>query len=238
MDAGPAGRAHPALPRSSRPPLRAWSGTSSRSASRDAAERIAGLCFELMGTRLGEHHGQNDLPEAETHPHDRHRRHGHERHRRGPPQPRLQGHRLRPRRPTRRRGAWPSSGPAISIGHRAENVRGADVVVVSSAVRDDNVEVDEARRLQIPVIPRAEMLAELMRMKMGIAVAGSHGKTTTTSMIAAVLDKAGFDPTIVVGGRLNTLGANARLGRRATSSSPRPTRATGRSSTSPRSSPS
>ncbi len=100
----------------------------------------------------------------------------------------------------------------ISIGHKAENVRGADVAVVSTAVRADNVEVVEARRLQIPVIPRAEMLAELMRMKMGIAVAGSHGKTTTTSMIAVLLDKAGLDPTIVVGGRLNTLGANARLG--------------------------
>ncbi|MBM3295026.1 MAG: UDP-N-acetylmuramate--L-alanine ligase [Candidatus Aminicenantes bacterium] len=100
----------------------------------------------------------------------------------------------------------------ISIGHRAENVRGADVVVVSTAVREENVEVREARRLQVPVIPRAEMLAELMRMKMGIAVAGSHGKTTTTSMIAAVLDRAGLDPTIVVGGRLNTLGANAKLG--------------------------
>jgi len=100
----------------------------------------------------------------------------------------------------------------VSIGHKAENVRGADVVVVSTAVREDNAEVVEARRGQIPVIPRAEMLAELMRMKNGIAVAGSHGKTTTTSMIAALLDKAGFDPTIVVGGRLNTIGANARLG--------------------------
>jgi len=100
----------------------------------------------------------------------------------------------------------------ISIGHRAENVRGADVAVVSTAVREENIEVQEARRLQIPVIPRAEMLAELMRMKMGIAVAGSHGKTTTTSMIATVLDRAGLDPTIVVGGRLNTIGANAKLG--------------------------
>jgi UDP-N-acetylmuramate--alanine ligase len=100
----------------------------------------------------------------------------------------------------------------VSIGHNPENVRGADVVVVSTAVREDNVEVVEARKLQIPVIPRAEMLAELMRMKMGIAVAGAHGKTTTTSMIATILDKAGFDPTIVVGGRLNTLGAHARLG--------------------------
>jgi UDP-N-acetylmuramate--alanine ligase len=100
----------------------------------------------------------------------------------------------------------------ISIGHNIENVRGADVVVISTAVREDNVEVREARHRQIPVIPRAEMLAELMRMKMGIAVAGSHGKTTTTSMIATVLDRAGFDPTIIVGGRLNTIGANAKLG--------------------------
>ncbi|MBM3310344.1 MAG: UDP-N-acetylmuramate--L-alanine ligase [Candidatus Aminicenantes bacterium] len=100
----------------------------------------------------------------------------------------------------------------VSVGHKAEHVHGADVVVVSTAVREENVEVREARRLQIPVIPRAEMLAELMRMKMGIAVAGSHGKTTTTSMIATLLDRAGFDPTIVVGGRLNTIGANAKLG--------------------------
>ena len=85
-------------------------------------------------------------------------------------------------------------------------------MVISSAVKDDNVEVQEARRLKIPVIPRAEMLAELMRMKYGIAVAGAHGKTTTTSMVAAVLEHAGFDPTIIVGGRLNTIGANAKLG--------------------------
>jgi UDP-N-acetylmuramate--alanine ligase len=103
-------------------------------------------------------------------------------------------------------------GARITAGHKAGNVRGADVVVVSTAVREDNVEVREARGFKIPVIPRAEMLAELMRMKMGIAIAGSHGKTTTTSMIAAVLDRAGFDPTIVVGGRLNTIGANAKLG--------------------------
>ena len=100
----------------------------------------------------------------------------------------------------------------ISIGHRAENVKGADVVVMSSAIHEDNTEVRAARHQKIPVIPRAEMLAELMRMKYGIAVAGSHGKTTTTSMIATILDRAGFDPTIIVGGRLNTIGANAKLG--------------------------
>ena len=103
-------------------------------------------------------------------------------------------------------------GARISRGHRAENVQDADVVVISSAIRPDNVEVLEARRRQIPVIPRAEMLAELMRMKLGVAVAGSHGKTTTTSMIALVLEAGGFDPTIIVGGRLNTIGAHAKLG--------------------------
>ena len=103
-------------------------------------------------------------------------------------------------------------GARVRKGHRAERVHGADVAVISSAVKEDNVEVREARRLKIPVIPRAEMLAELMRMKYGIAVAGSHGKTTATSMIALVLEHGGFDPTIIVGGRLNTVGANAKLG--------------------------
>ncbi len=103
-------------------------------------------------------------------------------------------------------------GANVSIGHRAENVRGSDVVVVSSAVRDDNVEVQKARCLKIPIIPRAEMLAELMRMKYGVAVAGAHGKTSTTSMTALVLEAGGFDPTVIIGGRLNTIGANAKLG--------------------------
>ncbi len=103
-------------------------------------------------------------------------------------------------------------GARVHKGHQGARVHGADVAVISSAVKEDNVEVQEARRLKIPVIPRAEMLAELMRMKYGIAVAGSHGKTTTTSMIALVLEYGGFDPTIIVGGRLNTVGANAKLG--------------------------
>jgi UDP-N-acetylmuramate--alanine ligase len=103
-------------------------------------------------------------------------------------------------------------GARIAVGHREENLRDADVVVISSAVKPDNVEVRKARALKIPVIPRAEMLAELMRMKYGIAVAGSHGKTSTTSMTALVLVAGGYDPTIVVGGRLNTIGANAKLG--------------------------
>ena len=103
-------------------------------------------------------------------------------------------------------------GAIINIGHTAECVKGSDVVVTSSAISRDNVEVQEARRQKIPVIPRAEMLAELMRMKYGIAIAGSHGKTSTTSMIATMLEHAGFDPTTIVGGRLNTLGAHAKLG--------------------------
>ncbi len=103
-------------------------------------------------------------------------------------------------------------GATIQEGHQAENVHGAHVVVVSSAVARENVEIAEAHRLKIPVIPRAEMLAELMRLKYGIAVAGAHGKTTTTSMTASVLAAAGLDPTFVVGGRVNHAGANARVG--------------------------
>jgi len=103
-------------------------------------------------------------------------------------------------------------GAEIGIGHKAENLTNVDVVVISSAVHDDNPEVIEARRLHVPVIPRAEMLAELMRMKYGIAIAGTHGKTTTTSMAASILGHAGIDPTIVIGGKLNAIGSNARLG--------------------------
>src|SRR5262249_47180114 len=104
-------------------------------------------------------------------------------------------------------------GATIFQQHTAENVGNAHVVVTSSAVRRDNPEILEAERRKIPVIPRAEMLAELARLKYSIAVAGTHGKTTTTSMIATILDRAGYDPTIVVGGRLNTIGSNARLGK-------------------------
>lgn len=104
-------------------------------------------------------------------------------------------------------------GISIHAGHDARHIEGAQVVVVSSAVRPDNPEVEAAHRAKIPVIPRGEMLAELMRMKQGIAVAGSHGKTTTTSMIAHILSKGGLDPTIVVGGKLGILGSNAKLGK-------------------------
>jgi UDP-N-acetylmuramate--alanine ligase len=104
-------------------------------------------------------------------------------------------------------------GIRIAYGHDAANVGDTDVVVVSSAVRSTNPEVQEAARRQIPVIPRAEMLAELMRLRYAVAVAGAHGKTTTTSMIALVLERAGLDPTAVIGGRLSAFGSNARLGR-------------------------
>jgi len=104
-------------------------------------------------------------------------------------------------------------GGNVFVGHRPQNVDGADVVVFSSAVRDDNPELIEARERSVPVIPRAEMLAELMRLKYGIAVAGAHGKTTTTSMIGSVLTSGGLDPTVIIGGRLNQWGgSNARLG--------------------------
>ncbi|HXY14886.1 MAG TPA: UDP-N-acetylmuramate--L-alanine ligase [Terriglobales bacterium] len=104
-------------------------------------------------------------------------------------------------------------GAQIFESHSATNVPGAEVVVTSSAIAADNPEVAEARSLHIPVIPRAEMLAELMRLKYGIAIAGMHGKTTTTSMVAAVLAGAGLDPTVVVGGRVDAMGSNARLGK-------------------------
>jgi len=104
-------------------------------------------------------------------------------------------------------------GAAIFEGHRAENIAGAEVVVTSSAIAAENPEVVEAHKLHVPVIRRAEMLAELMRLKYGIAIAGMHGKTTTTSMVAAVLAGGGLDPTVVVGGRVDAMGSNARLGK-------------------------
>ena len=104
-------------------------------------------------------------------------------------------------------------GVRVHTGHDALHVGNADVVVVSSAIGEDNAEVAEARRRRIAVIPRAEMLAELMRLRYGIAIAGTHGKTTTTSMVALMLERAGLDPTAVIGGRLSAFGSNARLGR-------------------------
>ena len=103
-------------------------------------------------------------------------------------------------------------GATIFDGHEAANIAGADVVVRSSAVTEANVEVAAARASRVPVIRRAEMLAELMRLKYGIAVAGSHGKTTTTSLVAAVLAAGGLDPTVIAGGRVEALGSNAVLG--------------------------
>ncbi len=106
-----------------------------------------------------------------------------------------------------------SLGAAIQIGHKPENIEKVDVVVVSSAVDGSNIEIRIARQQRIPVIPRAEMLAELMRFRFGIAIGGTHGKTTTTSLTASILAEAGLDPTFVIGGRLNSAGTNAQLGR-------------------------
>jgi UDP-N-acetylmuramate--alanine ligase len=103
-------------------------------------------------------------------------------------------------------------GAVVFEGHRAENIAGAEVIVTSSAIATENPEVVEAHKLHVPVIQRAEMLAELMRLKYGVAIAGMHGKTTTTSMVAAVLAGGGLDPTVVVGGRVDAMGSNARLG--------------------------
>lgn len=105
-----------------------------------------------------------------------------------------------------------AAGAMVRVGHHADQVQGADCVVVSTAVKDDNPEVQAARAAKIPVVPRAQMLAELMRLKQGIAIAGTHGKTTTTSLVTSILAEGGLDPTFVIGGRLNAAGANARLG--------------------------
>ena len=105
-----------------------------------------------------------------------------------------------------------SLGVATHVGHAAAHIAGADAVVTSTAVQADNPEVRAARERKIPVVPRALMLTELMRLRKGIAIAGAHGKTTTTSLVASVLGEAGLDPTFVIGGRLNSAGTNAKLG--------------------------
>ncbi|MGL4564605.1 MAG: Mur ligase domain-containing protein, partial [Halioglobus sp.] len=121
----------------------------------------------------------------------------------------VSGSDLRPGAVTRR---LESRGIRVYIGHAAANIGSADVVVVSSAVNEANAEVVAARAARIPVVPRAEMLAELMRYRHGIAVAGTHGKTTTTSLIANIFAEAGLDPTFVIGGLVNSVGSNAQLG--------------------------
>ena len=105
-----------------------------------------------------------------------------------------------------------SLGARIAVGHAAENVGNVQVLVKSTAIPEDNPEVVEARRRNIAIIPRAEMLAELMRLRQGVAIAGTHGKTTTTSLTASIFDTAGLDPTVIIGGRLNVYGTNAHLG--------------------------
>jgi UDP-N-acetylmuramate--alanine ligase len=121
----------------------------------------------------------------------------------------VSGSDLKPNDVTRR---LQSLGVRVFVGHQAANVEGADVVVYSSAVAEDNPEIVRAKELEVPIIPRAEMLAELMRVKYCVLIAGSHGKTTTTSLVATVLRAAGLDPTVVVGGKVNALGSNAKLG--------------------------
>lgn len=121
----------------------------------------------------------------------------------------VSGSDLKPNDSTRR---LESLGVRVSFGHAADRVTGADVVVYSSAIKPENPEIVQARALEIPIIPRAEMLAELMRTRYAVTIAGSHGKTTTTSLVATVLRAAGLDPTVVVGGKINALGTNARLG--------------------------
>ncbi|HEY1690734.1 MAG TPA: UDP-N-acetylmuramate--L-alanine ligase [Polyangiaceae bacterium] len=121
----------------------------------------------------------------------------------------VSGSDLKPNENTRR---LEGLGVKVFFGHAADNVTGADVVVYSSAIDPRNPEIARARALEVPIIPRAEMLAELMRVRYAITIAGSHGKTTTTSMVATVLRAAGLDPTVVVGGKVNSLGTNARLG--------------------------
>jgi UDP-N-acetylmuramate--alanine ligase len=121
----------------------------------------------------------------------------------------VSGSDLKPNENTRR---LEGLGVRVDVGHTAENVSGADVVVYSSAIPAENPEIVRARALEIPIIPRAEMLAELMRVRYAVTIAGSHGKTTTTSLVATVLRAAGLDPTVVVGGKVNALGSNARLG--------------------------
>src|SRR6516162_8205448 len=121
----------------------------------------------------------------------------------------VSGSDLKPNENTRR---LEGLGVRVFLGHAAGNVEGADVVVYSSAINPANPEIARARELEIPIIPRAEMLAELMRTRYAVTIAGSHGKTTTTSLVATVLRAAGLDPTVVVGGKINALGTNARLG--------------------------
>ena len=182
----------------------------------DAADRLADLVLQGGGCGTAEalkSGGRRNETAARNRadPFRRHRRHRHERHRRGADQSRLHRAGLRRRR-QRQRQAPARQGHQGLVGHEAENVDGAEVVVVSSAIKRDNPELVAARAKRLPVVRRAEMLAELMRLKSCVAIAGTHGKTTTTSLVAALLDAGGFDPTVINGGIINAYGTNARLG--------------------------
>ena len=148
----------------------------------------------------------------QTHPLRRHRWRRHERHRRDPAQPRLHRLGLRPERQPHLAPPGLARHQGVRRATTSAHIAGAEAVVTSTAVKSDNPEVIAARARRVPVVPRAVMLAELMRLKRGIAIAGTHGKTTTTSLVTSVLAEAGLDPTFVIGGKLNAAGANSRLG--------------------------
>ena len=157
--------------------------------------------------------GQTRLPARHRgDPFHRHRRHRHVGDRRGAAEPRLHRAGLGPEGVARSPSGWRRKGARVFIGQKAENLEGAHVVVISSAIKPGNPELDAARARNLPVVRRAEMLAELMRLKSNVAVAGTHGKTTTTSMVAALLDAGGMDPTVINGGVIHAYGSNARIG--------------------------
>ena len=189
-----------------------------RSGRRDAAERVAACCraHECPPAFPDRSESRDDRAPSRPRPHSPHppyrdRRGGNGRDRGGPAYPRLRGQRFGPPPERDDRTVVRARRPRPS-GHHPDHVRDCDVVVVSTAIPPENPELEAARERQIPVVPRAEMLGEIMRFRHGIAVAGTHGKTTTTSLVTSVLSAGGLDPTFVIGGRLLASGANGRLG--------------------------
>ena len=204
-------------PRSCRTPRapRRWPRRAARRAARTRRDATGGAGRGPRPRDRTERHERTD-PRC---PHDigrdplhRHRRHRHVGHRRGAAEPRLHRAGLGPEGEPDHRAAGGARARAVFIGQKAENLEGAEVVVISSAIKPGNPELDAARARNLPVVRRAEMLAELMRLKSNVAVAGTHGKTTTTSMVAALLDGGGMDPTVINGGVIHAYGSNARIG--------------------------